>query len=512
MYKKSLTCLIICLILSGCGANYYRRGKISFLKKDYGRAIENLSKASEKNPEKEEIWQKLGVVYYKKGDLDRAFDALKQAELIKPDPKTSFYLALIYDRKNELEKAISSYQEFLLFKPQEEIEKKVKIRIKSLSEQIIEGEVQKALVEEEKISQVEIPSNNLTIASFKPLGLDPSLKVFSKGLTELLHQDLVRVKKLKVVERQKLEKLLEKIEFKESEYLDKFVVPRVGKLLGASQIVVGSIEYSEEEKLKIKASLVSTRTVDSSWEPEKILQAKLADLGYYDGEIDGKIGPKSKAAIKKFQKDQGLTPDGIYGPKTESAIEREYKEKEKKKGKWAIPLGQEIETRKEMIKTETKENFFKLEKELAFEIIESMGVEITPEEKEQIKKVPTRSLSSFLAYCRGLDHLDEGRYENAKKEFERALLDDPKFHQALDMYNLSLDLSEYKTPVENLLSLETTFETLEKEVIFDFLGERLNQTNDNISLIQDPARDNPYTPATKVETGTVIITGELDKR
>lgn len=44
--------------------------------------------------------------------------------------------------------------------------------------------------------------------------------------------------------------------------------------------------------------------------------------GAYDGEYDGIIGPKTKEAIKKFQKDKELVVDGIWGEKTEGkAIE-----------------------------------------------------------------------------------------------------------------------------------------------------------------------------------------------
>jgi len=48
---------------------------------------------------------------------------------------------------------------------------------------------------------------------------------------------------------------------------------------------------------------------------EQIQQA-LKNTGLYAGEIDGKIGPKSKKAIKDFQEQNGLTADGKVGPKT----------------------------------------------------------------------------------------------------------------------------------------------------------------------------------------------------
>ncbi|MCG6859461.1 MAG: lytic murein transglycosylase [Salaquimonas sp.] len=41
------------------------------------------------------------------------------------------------------------------------------------------------------------------------------------------------------------------------------------------------------------------------------MQRHLQQLGYYDGEIDGKFGPASKKAVLDYQKAKGITPDGF---------------------------------------------------------------------------------------------------------------------------------------------------------------------------------------------------------
>lgn len=53
------------------------------------------------------------------------------------------------------------------------------------------------------------------------------------------------------------------------------------------------------------------------------MQTKLAELGYNLGicGIDGDFGTATEAAVKKFQKDHGLTADGICGPKTWAALD-----------------------------------------------------------------------------------------------------------------------------------------------------------------------------------------------
>ncbi|MBE7045011.1 MAG: spore cortex-lytic enzyme [Ruminococcaceae bacterium] len=50
------------------------------------------------------------------------------------------------------------------------------------------------------------------------------------------------------------------------------------------------------------------------------IQTRLKNWGYLNGNVDGIYGAKTEAAVKKFQKKHGLTPDGIAGPATLAAI------------------------------------------------------------------------------------------------------------------------------------------------------------------------------------------------
>ena len=52
------------------------------------------------------------------------------------------------------------------------------------------------------------------------------------------------------------------------------------------------------------------------------LQVALQSRGLYAGAIDGRKGPGTTAAIKRFQRRAGLTPDGVPGTKTRRALGR----------------------------------------------------------------------------------------------------------------------------------------------------------------------------------------------
>ncbi len=52
----------------------------------------------------------------------------------------------------------------------------------------------------------------------------------------------------------------------------------------------------------------------------KEIQQALASAGYEPGPIDGKMGRKTKDAVRKFQKDSGLKSDGVVGSETWSKL------------------------------------------------------------------------------------------------------------------------------------------------------------------------------------------------
>lgn len=58
----------------------------------------------------------------------------------------------------------------------------------------------------------------------------------------------------------------------------------------------------------------------SRGEEVKKIQTKLKNWGYYTGSVDGIYGSKTFEAVKKFQRKNGLTVDGIAGTNTLKAL------------------------------------------------------------------------------------------------------------------------------------------------------------------------------------------------
>jgi hypothetical protein len=74
---------------------------------------------------------------------------------------------------------------------------------------------------------------------------------------------------------------------------------------------------------------------------------------------------------------------------------------------------------------------FVMEKSLVLSLLERMGVALTPAEQRALAERPTADLQAFLAFSRGLEAEDRGRFQDAAVQFRRAAQRDPGFRAAV---------------------------------------------------------------------------------
>ena len=88
---------------------------------------------------------------------------------------------------------------------------------------------------------------------------------------------------------------------------------RVVTLLLALVTVLSLIPLASTQAATLKQGSKGTEV--------KQLQKNLIGLGFLEGSADGSYGSKTKAAVKKFQAEFGLSPDGYAGDATQAAVE-----------------------------------------------------------------------------------------------------------------------------------------------------------------------------------------------
>ena len=102
------------------------------------------------------------------------------------------------------------------------------------------------------------------------------------------------------------------IGLKSTGYIDKTTLTQLEDSRRAKEI----LESKKDYVLKAKESKEKAG-VKAEFKPAgKDIQAALKNAGFDPGKVDGKMGPRTRQAIKDFQKSKGLVPDGVVGPKT----------------------------------------------------------------------------------------------------------------------------------------------------------------------------------------------------
>lgn len=76
------------------------------------------------------------------------------------------------------------------------------------------------------------------------------------------------------------------------------------------------------------------------------------------------------------------------------------------------------------------QSLFDMEKEVLFQLLERLGIQLTLAEREALAERPTANLQAFLAFSRGLEAEDRGDWARAAAEYREAERLDPSFDEA----------------------------------------------------------------------------------
>lgn len=87
------------------------------------------------------------------------------------------------------------------------------------------------------------------------------------------------------------------------------------------QKAVEDVAHSRERRVTVKLDDEWNKSMTNQKAIIKSLQKFLAERGYYEDKIDGIPGRNTQKAVLKFQKETGLTADGLIGPETLKQME-----------------------------------------------------------------------------------------------------------------------------------------------------------------------------------------------
>ncbi len=205
-----------------------------------------------KNQHDFEALKNLGIYYMQVKDNQKARYYLDHALEENPsDPALFLYKGINLEFFNKPEDAMSYYQKFdkvPLDSPYREL---LEGRYLWLKRQKIYSEVDSLAKAEDQSSFENASVSTLAVFPLMYHGVNENYVPLSRGFSEMISIDLAKVKDLTILERIRIQAVIDELKFSQSSAVDQSTAPRAGKLLKAGTIVSGDYDISEEQEFKI---------------------------------------------------------------------------------------------------------------------------------------------------------------------------------------------------------------------------------------------------------------------
>lgn len=115
---------------------------------------------------------------------------------------------------------------------------------------------QAALAQEASLDPARIPPNAVSVLPFEATGTDPQLTALGFAMSDFLLGDLASIPRLRLVERQQVSAILRELKLAETGYVDPRTAPRVGRLVGARRVIIGTIALAPSNRVTLGARIV----------------------------------------------------------------------------------------------------------------------------------------------------------------------------------------------------------------------------------------------------------------
>jgi tetratricopeptide (TPR) repeat protein len=202
--------------------------------------IDRLEQKVEANPGDLEARRALGGLYAQTGRSDEALSALRPVQQRMPgDAKTAFFLGLAHEKAGRRDSALAYYGRYRRAPAGSDFRRALEGRYRWVSRQQARADIRRRLERERRLDGSAASPRTVAVVPFDYTGSRERYAALGRGIGELVLNDLSNVGRLQVVERFRLQALMDELKLGRSAYVADSTAPRVGYLLGARRLVGG---------------------------------------------------------------------------------------------------------------------------------------------------------------------------------------------------------------------------------------------------------------------------------
>jgi tetratricopeptide (TPR) repeat protein len=249
--SRALAVAIVCALAAACASSGARPAALS------PADLAALEAQRAQHPTDPDLNLRLAKAYYA---ADRFADARTAAGIVlqqQPDnSEARVYLGFSYEGLEQFDSARAVYGALLALRPTGQVSRLLNGRLALLARKELHAAARSALVHEAELARTPPDPNTIAVFPFRYTGQDSTLRPLERGLAALVVSDLSHVRSLRLVERERLQALLDELQLTTSGRVDPATGARSGHLVGAGQVVQGQFQEYPSASLRLDAALV----------------------------------------------------------------------------------------------------------------------------------------------------------------------------------------------------------------------------------------------------------------
>lgn len=248
---RALVVTFVCAALAACATGGSRTASLS------PEGLAALEAQRAQRPTDPDINLRLAKAYYAANGFVDARAALATVLLQQPDNRVAqAYLGFTYEGLEQFDSARAVYGKLLAERPSGEVSRLLNGRLAVLARKELHATARAALAHETELSRTPPDPSTVAVFPFRYTGQDSSLRPLERGLAALVVSDLSHVRSLRLVERERLQALLDEMQLSSSGRVDPATGARSGHLVGAGQVVQGQFQEVPTAGVRLDAAMV----------------------------------------------------------------------------------------------------------------------------------------------------------------------------------------------------------------------------------------------------------------
>jgi TolB-like protein len=223
--------------------------------------IPSLEAEKIQRPQDASTLARLGVAYFKADRYRDARPVLDSA--VAHDPSNgiaAIYLGMTAEQLGDFATARTSYQSYIGLARNSDLRATAQQRLALVDRRQLEYQARQALANEAALATMPPESNTVAVMPFSYTGTNAEVQPLGRGLAQLLVTDLAKSRQVRVLERERMQAILNEMKLSDSGQADPSTALRSGHMLRAARVVQGTIFERPGDQLRVDAAVVDVAT------------------------------------------------------------------------------------------------------------------------------------------------------------------------------------------------------------------------------------------------------------